>query len=84
MRRPGQVLSRLQLTEGALSGLPGNENVFAHAGGYRSVETFTHGTSTAVWVGGATVAVGALAAALIPRRARVEAVVEAESLPEAA
>jgi EmrB/QacA subfamily drug resistance transporter len=42
--------------------------VFAHLGGYRSPETFVHGTTTAVYIGGALVAVGAVAAALIKRR----------------
>jgi EmrB/QacA subfamily drug resistance transporter len=59
--------------------------VFAHAGGYRTAETFTHGTSTAVWIGGAVVALGAVAAGLIrqPRRA-VEVIGEEEVLAEAA
>jgi len=44
--------------------------VFAHVGGYRTPEAFVHGTTTAVYIGGALVAVGAVAAALIkPRRA---------------
>jgi len=37
-------------------------------GGYRSPETFVHGTTTAVYVGGIVVALGALAAALIKGR----------------
>jgi EmrB/QacA subfamily drug resistance transporter len=58
--------------------------VFAHAGGYDSAETFVAGTSTAVWIGGAVVALGAVAAALIPR-SRGRAAVEAhEQLAEAA
>jgi EmrB/QacA subfamily drug resistance transporter len=47
--------------------------VFSHAGGYQSGMTFAHGTSTAVWVGGAVVLAGAVAAALIPARRRVRA-----------
>jgi EmrB/QacA subfamily drug resistance transporter len=44
--------------------------VFSHVGGYQSSETFVHGLTTAVYIGGALVAVGAVAAALIkPRRA---------------
>jgi EmrB/QacA subfamily drug resistance transporter len=42
--------------------------VFAHAGGYGSPQAFVHGTTSAVYVGGAVVALGALAAALIRRR----------------
>jgi EmrB/QacA subfamily drug resistance transporter len=53
--------------------------VFSHAGGYQSGVAFTHGTTSAVWVGAAVVLTGALAAGLIrPRRERVpEAVFEA-------
>jgi EmrB/QacA subfamily drug resistance transporter len=43
--------------------------IFAHVGGYRSGEAFTHGTVAAVWVGAAFVLAGAVAAALIGRRA---------------
>jgi MFS family permease len=44
--------------------------VFSHVGGYQTSETFVHGLTTAVYIGGALVAVGAVAAALIkPRRA---------------
>jgi EmrB/QacA subfamily drug resistance transporter len=47
--------------------------VFSHVGGYQSSETFVHGLTTAVYIGGALVAVGAVAAALIkPRRAAAE------------
>jgi MFS family permease len=47
--------------------------VFSRVGGYQTPESFTHGMTTAVYIGGVLVAVGALAAALIPRRpARLE------------
>jgi EmrB/QacA subfamily drug resistance transporter len=46
--------------------------VFAHVGGYQSSEAFTHGTTTAVWVGASVVLAGAVAAAFIPRRRRAE------------
>jgi hypothetical protein len=61
-------------------------SVFAHAGGYRTAETFTHGTSTAVWIGGAVVALGAVAAGFIRHRPAgvAEAVPEEEPLAEAA
>jgi EmrB/QacA subfamily drug resistance transporter len=41
--------------------------VFAHVGGYESGAAFVDGTTTAVYIGGAVVAVGAVAAALIRR-----------------
>ena len=44
--------------------------IFAHAGGYRTPETFTNGLSTAVYVGAVVVALGAVAAFAIPRRPR--------------
>jgi EmrB/QacA subfamily drug resistance transporter len=42
--------------------------VFSHVGGYQSGPAFVHGTTTAVYIGGGMVALGALAAALIKRR----------------
>jgi nitrate/nitrite transporter NarK len=42
--------------------------VFSHVGGYQSGTAFVNGTTTAVYIGGAVVAVGAVAAALIKRR----------------
>jgi EmrB/QacA subfamily drug resistance transporter len=70
---------------GGVFGVAVLASVFAHAGGYRTAETFTNGTSTAVYVGAAVVALGALAASLIKRRAPVAEVVEAPvSLAEAA
>jgi EmrB/QacA subfamily drug resistance transporter len=42
--------------------------VFSHVGGYQSGTAFVNGTTTAVYVGGAIVALGAVAAALIKRR----------------
>jgi len=71
---------------GGVFGVAVLASVFAHAGGYRTADTFTHGTSTAVWIGGGVVALGAVAAALIRRPARaVETVQEEEpALAEAA
>jgi EmrB/QacA subfamily drug resistance transporter len=43
--------------------------VFTRVGGYRTSETFVHGLTTAVTIGGVLVAVGAVAAALIKPRA---------------
>ena len=56
-------------------------SIFAHVGGYQSGIAFVHGTTTAVYVGGALVALGAVAAALIPGRPRRSEAVE--QLPEA-
>ncbi|HET8752335.1 MAG TPA: DHA2 family efflux MFS transporter permease subunit [Gaiellaceae bacterium] len=70
---------------GGVFGVAVLASVFAHAGGYRSAETFTHGTSTAVWIGAAVVGLGAVAAALIRQPAgAVEMVEEEEVLAEAA
>jgi uncharacterized membrane protein YeiH len=71
---------------GGVFGVAVLASVFASAGGYRSAETFTHGTSTAVWIGGAVVALGAVAAAFIPRRlaSSTERAIAEEGLAEAA
>jgi len=61
--------------------------VFAHAGGYRTPDTFVDGMSTAVYAGAAVVALGAVAAFAIPKRrlrqetpaVAPEAVLEAEA-----
>ena len=67
---------------GGVFGVAVLASVFAHLGGYRTAETFVHGTTTAVYVGGGVVALAAVAAALIrPRRVAVEGVA---SLAEAA
>jgi EmrB/QacA subfamily drug resistance transporter len=44
--------------------------IFSHVGGYQSGAAFTDGTTSAVWVGGALVLLGAVAAALIKPRPR--------------
>jgi hypothetical protein len=70
---------------GGVFGVAVLASVFAHAGGYRTATTFTNGTTTAVWVGAAVVAVAAVAAALIRHRpARVQALDAETALPEAA
>ena len=60
--------------------------LFAKVGGYESSEAFSDGMNTAVLVGAVAVAVGALAAFLIPGRGRSSEVLEArpEPLAEAA
>jgi len=65
---------------GGVFGVAVLASLFSHEGGYRTAETFTHGTSTAVYAGAAVVAVAALAAALVKpwrRREALEAVLEA-------
>jgi EmrB/QacA subfamily drug resistance transporter len=47
--------------------------IFAHVGGYTSGAAFTHGMTIAVYVGGAIVALGAVAAAFANRRRPAEA-----------
>ncbi len=64
---------------GGVFGVAVLASIFSHQGGYTSAHSFVHGTSTAVYVGGAVVALGAVAAALIKRR---PAQAEAERLPE--
>ena len=72
---------------GGVFGVAVLASIFAHAGGYRTPETFVDGMSVAVYVGAAVVALGALAAFMIPRRRQrqeaelgvVEPVFEAEA-----
>ena len=65
---------------GGVLGVAVLASIFAHEGGYSTADTFVHGTSAAVYVGAAVVAIGAVAAALIrPRRKAAEVV---ELLPE--
>src|SRR5262245_3669549 len=56
--------------------------VFSHVGGYESGTAFVDGTTTAVYIGGAVVALGAVAAALIKRLPVAQA--KPVALPEAA
>jgi EmrB/QacA subfamily drug resistance transporter len=67
---------------GGVFGVAVLASIFAHAGGYRTPDTFAHGMSTAVYVGAAVVALGALAAFAIPRRLRPQVAVE--GIPELA
>ena len=55
---------------GGVFGVAVLASIFARVGGYQSGIAFVHGTTTAVYVGGSLVAVGAVAAALIPGRLR--------------
>jgi EmrB/QacA subfamily drug resistance transporter len=72
---------------GGVFGVAVLASVFAGVGGYESGEAFVDGMSTAVLVGAAVVAVGAVAAFAIPtrrRRAQAPAGVEPQALLEAA
>jgi EmrB/QacA subfamily drug resistance transporter len=65
---------------GGVLGVAVLASVFARVGGYESAVTFTDGTVSAVYVGAAVVALGALAAFAIPaRRARAGAPVPGAS-----
>jgi MFS family permease len=55
---------------GGVFGVAVLASIFAHAGGYRTPETFSNGMNTAVFVGAALVGLGALAAFAIPRPRR--------------
>ena len=64
---------------GGVLGVAVLASIFAHSGGYTSSHAFVAGVVPAITVGSIVVAVGALAAALIPGRRRVtvsEAAVE--------
>ena len=55
---------------GGVFGVAVLATIFSRVGGYRTPESFVHGMTTAVYVGAALVALGAVAAALIPSRQR--------------
>src|SRR5436190_9441522 len=69
---------------GGVFGVAVLASVFSRVGGYQSGSAFVHGTTTAVYIGGVVVLVGALAAALIRRPRSAEAESPAEPLLEAA
>ncbi len=58
---------------GGVFGVAVLASIFAHAGGYKTPETFVNGMSTAVYVGAAVVAFGAVAAFAMPRKRRPQA-----------
>jgi EmrB/QacA subfamily drug resistance transporter len=58
--------------------------IFAHDGGYSTPESFSNGMNAAVYVGATFVAIGALAAFLIPRRSAAAAAEQAEARLETA
>ncbi|HET9186759.1 MAG TPA: DHA2 family efflux MFS transporter permease subunit [Acidothermaceae bacterium] len=64
---------------GGVFGVAVLASVFAHSGGYSSPQAFTDGVVPAVWVGAAIVALGGVAALLIPRRAVSDVAVGGEA-----
>jgi MFS family permease len=62
---------------GGVFGVAVLASIFASSGGYRTHATFANGLTTAVYVGAAFVAVGALAAFFIPRARKPQAEVAA-------
>jgi EmrB/QacA subfamily drug resistance transporter len=66
---------------GGVLGVAVLASIFAHTGGYGSASTFVAGLVPAITVGSIIVAIGAVAAALIPARRRlsVEAAVDVEA-----
>jgi len=74
---------------GGVLGVTVLASIFAHWGGYTSGATFVAGLTPAITVGGAVVLVGAVVAALIPARRRVqiaepEVVLDGAALEESA
>ena len=70
---------------GGVFGVAVLASIFSHYGGYGTGQTFVDGLNPAIWVGSGVVALGALAAFMIPRRQRsAEVEVLRPSLEEAA
>jgi hypothetical protein len=69
---------------GGVFGVAVLASVFSSYGGYGSSATFVEGLTPAVWVGGAVVAVGALAALFIPRKRRPDEIGAGELVPATA
>ena len=63
---------------GGVFGVAVLASIFAAQGGYDSAQSFSDGMSTAVWVGAAVVAIGAIVALLIPTRRDRVAVEQAQ------
>jgi EmrB/QacA subfamily drug resistance transporter len=55
---------------GGVFGVAVLASIFSHYGGYESGQSFVDGLNPAIWVGAVIVALGAVAALLIPRRRR--------------
>ncbi len=58
---------------GGVFGVAVLATVFSHSGGYESGQAFVDGLTPAIWVGAAVVALGSVAAWLIPRKQRAVA-----------
>ena len=70
---------------GGVFGVAVLASIFAHAGGYETAATFSHGMNSAVYVGAVVVGIGSVAAFMIPRRPRTRAVeVAPDTVAEAA
>ncbi|HEY7195909.1 MAG TPA: DHA2 family efflux MFS transporter permease subunit [Gaiellaceae bacterium] len=69
---------------GGVFGVAVLASIFASYGGYSSPTAFVDGLTPAIWVGAGVVALGALAALLIPRKRRAAEAESAVALPEAA
>jgi hypothetical protein len=59
---------------GGVFGVAVLASIFSHYGGYESGQNFVDGLNPAIWVGAVIVALGAVAALLIPRRRRLDEV----------
>ncbi|TML71025.1 MAG: DHA2 family efflux MFS transporter permease subunit [Actinobacteria bacterium] len=66
---------------GGVFGVAVLASIFAHAGGYRTPDTFVNGMTTGVYVGAGVVALGAAAAFAIPRRRRAQEAVAEVTTP---
>jgi predicted MFS family arabinose efflux permease len=55
---------------GGVFGVAVLASIFSHYGGYESGQAFVDGLTPAIWVGAVVVALGAVAALMIPRRRR--------------
>jgi EmrB/QacA subfamily drug resistance transporter len=64
---------------GGVLGVAVLASIFAHEGGYTTSQTFVNGSNAAVYVGAAVVALGSVAAFMIKRSRRAEAI---EAVPE--
>jgi MFS family permease len=69
---------------GGVFGVAVLASIWSHYGSYRSGTAFVDGMTPAIWVGAIIVALGAVAAFAIPRRARVHEEVAEPALAEAA
>jgi EmrB/QacA subfamily drug resistance transporter len=63
---------------GGVFGVAVLASIFAHVGGYGTGQSFVDGMHPALFIGAGVVALGALAAFMIPRRPRVTEALEAE------